>query len=249
MVTIRISRRVAFLVVLGVLLVIPAVSWASHTFTDVPDSNIFHDDIAWLADAEVTKGCNPPDNTEFCPDNAVTRAQMAAFMRRFARYLDAEDGTPGFADSAGDADTLDGLDSTALLGGGALAFFAGGDQAESLPEANVAEIVRTVTFTAPTDGTVIANSTLNASDPDFADSVVCSITEGSIALDTTHQQKWASGGLDRTEDGQVAGTRGFEVTGGEEVTINLVCQSARWLVPGSPMEVRDSALTVMFFPG
>lgn len=47
-------------------------------------SNIFHDDIAWLADADVTRGCNPPANTEFCPSDEVTREQMAAFMRRLA---------------------------------------------------------------------------------------------------------------------------------------------------------------------
>src|SRR5690606_6120098 len=69
-------------------------------FTDVPDTNVFHDDIAWLAEAGVTKGCNPPDNTEFCPGDNVTREQMAAFMRRLAQYIDAEDGTPGLADEA-----------------------------------------------------------------------------------------------------------------------------------------------------
>ncbi len=40
---------------------------------------------------------------------------MAAFMRRFAQYLDAEDGTPAYADAAGDADTLDGTDASDLL--------------------------------------------------------------------------------------------------------------------------------------
>ena len=35
-----------------------------------------------LATAEVTKGCNPPDNTMFCPDDLVTREQMDALLRR-----------------------------------------------------------------------------------------------------------------------------------------------------------------------
>lgn len=60
------------------------VALASHQFVDVPSSNVFHDDIAWLADNDVTRGCNPPDNDEFCPDEPVTRAQMAAFLHRFA---------------------------------------------------------------------------------------------------------------------------------------------------------------------
>ncbi len=60
------------------------VALAAHEFTDVPASNVFHDDIAWLADAGVTLGCNPPANDQFCPNAAVSRAQMAAFLHRFA---------------------------------------------------------------------------------------------------------------------------------------------------------------------
>jgi hypothetical protein len=67
----------------GVLL-IPGVAWASHQFTDVPDSNIFHADIDWLADAGITLGCNPPANDEYCPNDPVTRGQMAAFMHRLS---------------------------------------------------------------------------------------------------------------------------------------------------------------------
>lgn len=70
----------------------PAGVMAAHQFTDVPDSSAFHGDIAWLADAGVTMGCNPPANDEFCPDDSVKRQQMAAFLRRFAAYLGAEDG-------------------------------------------------------------------------------------------------------------------------------------------------------------
>lgn len=64
-----------------------ALPWAvsaADQFVDVPDSNIFHDDISWMAEAGVTRGCNPPANTEFCPEDNVTRQQMAAFMRRLA---------------------------------------------------------------------------------------------------------------------------------------------------------------------
>jgi len=50
-------------------------------FTDTGES-IFRADIASLAAAGITKGCNPPDNTKFCPDSSVTRGQMAAFLHR-----------------------------------------------------------------------------------------------------------------------------------------------------------------------
>lgn len=70
--------------VLAVLTIPVAVAVGSHRFTDVPTGHVFHDDISWLADQGITRGCNPPANTEFCPDDPVTRGQMAAFMRRFS---------------------------------------------------------------------------------------------------------------------------------------------------------------------
>lgn len=101
--TVRIARKWLRLAsILGVAALIVAPLAALAAFDDVPESHTFHDDIEWLQASGVTKGCNPPDNTLFCPEDNVTRAQMSAFMRRFAQYLDAEDGTPG------QADTLDG---------------------------------------------------------------------------------------------------------------------------------------------
>lgn len=46
------------------------------------DGNTFEADIDKLATAGVTKGCNPPANTEYCPSDFVTRGQMAAFLHR-----------------------------------------------------------------------------------------------------------------------------------------------------------------------
>ena len=79
----RIRTMVAIAAVTA-MLVVPTTVWAIDRFTDVPDTNVFHDDISWLADNGVTLGCNPPANTEFCPSDNVTREQMAAFMRRLA---------------------------------------------------------------------------------------------------------------------------------------------------------------------
>ena len=74
--------RTVFALVASMLVIAPVAAWAAHTFDDVPNSNVFHDDIEWLADSGVTKGCNPPANTRFCPKDEVTREQMAAFMHR-----------------------------------------------------------------------------------------------------------------------------------------------------------------------
>jgi SpoIID/LytB domain protein len=51
-------------------------------FDDVSSSNTFYNDIGRLATVGITRGCNPPDNTRFCPKENVTRGQMAAFIHR-----------------------------------------------------------------------------------------------------------------------------------------------------------------------
>ncbi len=59
-------------------------------YTDDGDGNLFDDDdgsvfesaIDKLGTAGVTRGCNPPANTQFCPSDFVTRGQMAAFLQR-----------------------------------------------------------------------------------------------------------------------------------------------------------------------
>lgn len=92
--TVRLPRkwvRVAMIVGVTALIVSPLTALATHTFTDVPNTNTFHSDIAWLEAAGVTKGCNPPANTEYCPNDNVTRGQMAAFMRRLAQTFGTAD--------------------------------------------------------------------------------------------------------------------------------------------------------------
>lgn len=54
---------------------------ATDRFND-DDNSVFEGDIEALASAGVTRGCNPPDNDRYCPDAAVTRAQMASFLTR-----------------------------------------------------------------------------------------------------------------------------------------------------------------------
>jgi hypothetical protein len=52
------------------------------------DNSIFEADIEWMAGQGITKGCNPPVNNKFCPDDFVTRGQMAAFLVRALGYTD-----------------------------------------------------------------------------------------------------------------------------------------------------------------
>ena len=70
-------------------------------FTPLPFSDIaaspFRDDIMWLADSGITGGCG---GGRFCPDDAVTRSQMASFLVR-ALGLSAGAGANLFTDDNG----------------------------------------------------------------------------------------------------------------------------------------------------
>ncbi len=50
-------------------------------FVDTIDS-LFAEDIAAVAAAGITLGCNPPDRDRYCPDSEMTRGQLAAMLVR-----------------------------------------------------------------------------------------------------------------------------------------------------------------------
>lgn len=64
------------------------------TFTD-DDGSVHESDIEAISAADITRGCNPPWNDEFCPTRAVSRGEMAAFL---VRALDLEPGPERFVD-------------------------------------------------------------------------------------------------------------------------------------------------------
>ncbi len=66
-------------------------------FVDLDDSP-FVTEIEWLSTSGITRGCNPPDNNRYCPDQPLTRAQMASFLAR-ALHLPA-----GISDTFDDDD-------------------------------------------------------------------------------------------------------------------------------------------------
>jgi hypothetical protein len=89
---------------------------ASHQFSDVSDSNIFHDDIDWLVDNNIATGF---DDGTFRPSQPVTRQAMAAFMRRYNDQVDIEGENSNPAAGTTFTDTLDcGPNRRALAGGG-----------------------------------------------------------------------------------------------------------------------------------
>ncbi|MGD2060810.1 MAG: S-layer homology domain-containing protein, partial [Acidimicrobiia bacterium] len=66
----------------------PGGDACSIQFDDVAASSTFANDICWLAEQGITRGCNPPVNDRFCPKDSVTRGQMAAFLVRALGYDD-----------------------------------------------------------------------------------------------------------------------------------------------------------------
>jgi hypothetical protein len=63
----------------------PAFAAPCAGFTDVDDSNVtFCPSVEWIKNRSITLGCT---TTTYCPDNPVTRLQMAAFMKRLGDAL------------------------------------------------------------------------------------------------------------------------------------------------------------------
>jgi hypothetical protein len=64
-----------------------AFGWDAGADADLfgdDDASVHESDIDILGTAGVTRGCNPPTNDRFCPEDLVTRGEMAAFLHRAA---------------------------------------------------------------------------------------------------------------------------------------------------------------------
>ncbi|MFP3916152.1 MAG: S-layer homology domain-containing protein, partial [Actinomycetota bacterium] len=77
------------------------------------DGSVHESDINGLAAADITRGCDPPDNTRFCPTQSVTRAQMASFVVRALELPASSDGP--FRDVGGTVHASD-IDALAAAG-------------------------------------------------------------------------------------------------------------------------------------
>ena len=103
-----IRRRLPFVaaVMAAAAIAAPLGVLASHQFSDVPNANIYHADIAALAGSGVTTGCG---GGKYCPSDYVTREQMAAFMNRLGAL------GPGKTPVV-NADEVDGIDEVLEAG-------------------------------------------------------------------------------------------------------------------------------------
>ena len=69
--------RRALPIIITAAVVAPATAYA---FNDVPSDSPHKDGIAYVDSANITHGCDNQGN--YCPDNPVTRGQMATFLYR-----------------------------------------------------------------------------------------------------------------------------------------------------------------------
>ncbi len=72
------------LVALLIALVPLATVAADFAFLDLNSGSPHNDNIAAIKAAGITKGCNPPNYTQYCPNGLVTREEMASFLARTA---------------------------------------------------------------------------------------------------------------------------------------------------------------------
>ena len=110
------SKRTLRGVMLGLALAsVPMLVLATHTFSDVDDGAFYHDAVSNVAGAGVTAGCG--SGTTFCPEDEVTRGQMATFLGRgLGRVAYAVNETPVVLGGGGVA-----VVSTVIEPGGAVA--------------------------------------------------------------------------------------------------------------------------------
>jgi hypothetical protein len=211
--------RLGMVVVLVLVVVVPGAALAAGSFDD-DDNSMFEADIEWLAQTGITQGCSvsPP---LFCPDRAVTRGQMAAFLHRFAQYLDSQGGTTAAQP---------------------IALYEGGFQPETV--SNTPMRLRRLQFTPPADGTVIVDFAVQVSDSTGGSGAECGLTPFTTP-DIGYSFGWLSGGASGATLGAIAGTRGFDVTGGNTMTVNLICQH---IGNGADTSVFNAAMTLQYTP-
>lgn len=74
------KKVIVLLLFSTITLAMPLQAFAAEvTFSDVPENHLFYKDVEQMVDKGITKGCS---GDEYCPDEHVTRAQMASFLVR-----------------------------------------------------------------------------------------------------------------------------------------------------------------------
>ena len=84
------------------------------------------------------------------------------------------------------------------------------------------EVLARVTLTASSDGVVLSNASVRAAQSSAGDNVRCSISLASNH-DFDFLSGWESGGIADGAEGSISVTRGDNVSLGDSLTLNLIC--------------------------
>jgi hypothetical protein len=120
--------------------------------------------------------------------------------------------------------------------------YAGGPANQEVVLTGTAAVVRSVSITAPVDGTVTANSSGYVWLASGTDMIArCSLTTGTSLENGTYQyvEIHSTGAASDV----VSGTRGFDVAAGQVLTVNLVCDEAV-----GQAKVSDTWIAAVFTP-
>lgn len=161
--TTAIAALLVALVPLGLLAAGPFVDL--NAGTDHAEANV---NIQLIADAGITKGCDPPAYVNYCPNDTVNREQMASFLARTAGL----GGNPPIAN----ARTVGGFTPSAMarvaqvdpFGQGTITGYFG---------ANTYQTIATLTIDAPRNGYLLVNGTVTLATTAFCNNYTdCSVT-------------------------------------------------------------------------
>jgi len=199
-------RRTALMFALagmvGALVATPIAVYATHQFTDVSDSAFFSNSVTWMKDNGITAGCNPPANTKYCPNDNVSRGEMAVFLKRLAEKKIV------------DAATVDGFSASQLT---RVAFGSTGDAADADGDAVSASI------TIPKDGWLILSGSIEGSGG-ATDFYNCQLTvDGVTVAGTLRVSRVDDPGGDHTNNAEenCSTTGVHQVTGGSNLVVAL----------------------------
>lgn len=169
-------------------------------FTDVPDTNVFAKDIAWMDANGITSGCGAD---KYCPGANVTREQMAAFMHRLATKRVVDAGTLGghasaeFAmadhDHTGEYLAIDGTATNAArvdgLSANEIVRVAGWSFDDPMTTNDYARL-GSFKITAPTNGFLMLTASLQFQTDNDSAWVYCGFEIDDTFVETSGSQEW-----------------------------------------------------------
>jgi hypothetical protein len=229
----RFPRRLLPLALVALFVALmPLSAFAAISFNDLNAGSVHNPNIQAIADAGITTGCVP--NVSYCPNDNVTREEMASFLARTAGLGD----NPPVADAA----TLQGYapDELVRISSAFGTSFALGDPAHPSQTA-------TVTIEAPGPGFVLVTTTAEATTT-AASGCPClvslDILAGSGAVAPNHTALLANSTGGQPGVASLANTYMFRVdAAGTQRYI------ARMAFTGSPVTIVGRAsMTILFVP-